>query len=155
MAEKILKERIIERSLADNWEDAVKEWSVHRMYMGHGECTCSKQNIKRICVIKNPNTKLAVKVGSSCVHKFMNIPTQTVFNNIMKLDTDNTFLVKECTIQLAFKLKKINQWELDFYLSAYDYKKKSPKQQAIIVRINTKLSTLIKRMEKVNDTTTT
>lgn len=152
MAEWKLIERIVERSIADNWEDAVKEWEVHKMYLGHGECACGKTNIKRICIIQNEGTKLAIKVGSSCVTKFMNIPTQTVFNNIMKLDIDNTFLVKQCTIQLAFKLKKINQWELDFYLSAYDYKNKSPKQQAIIVRINTKLSTLIKRMEKVNGT---
>ena len=143
MAEKLLKQRIIERSISNNWEDAVKEWVVHKMYMGVETCTCGKKNINRVCIIRNSGTKRAVKVGSSCVHKFMYIPTQTVFNNIIKLQSDKLFLVKECTLQIALDSKAITQWDFDFYLSAYKFKRKSPKQEALLLKINHKLETLV------------
>lgn len=152
MSERILKERIIERSLADNWEDAVKEWSVHKMYIGHGACTCGKKNIKRICVIKNPKTKLAVAVGSSCVHKFMNIPTQTMFTDITKLHKNKLHIVKECTAKLAFETKRITEWEYNFYVSIYQFSKLSAKQEAIVLKINAKLTTLINIPENTNGT---
>lgn len=152
MAEKQLKQRIIERSISDNWEDAIREWVVHRMYIGQDQCTCGKLNIKRICIIRNSGTRNAVKVGSSCVHKFMNIPTQTVFNNVIKLQKDNLFLVKECTLQIALDSKIITQWDFDFYLSAYKFKKKSPKQEALLLKINNKVATLVRLSEnKIED----
>lgn len=70
-----LCEEIIERSKANNFEDACKEWGVIRYRTcDHAslDCICGKKGIATLYLIQNTNNKNEVEVGSECVKKFQN-----------------------------------------------------------------------------------
>lgn len=65
---------VIEKSVANNWEEAVLEWELfdcEEDETASSYCVCGKENIKYLHTIKNRyNGNLLFPIGSSCIRKF-------------------------------------------------------------------------------------
>lgn len=65
---------VIEKSEADNWEDAVLEWDFFDCEeddTASSYCVCGKENIRYLHTIQNRyNGNLLFPIGSSCIKKF-------------------------------------------------------------------------------------
>lgn len=65
---------VIEKSEANNWEEAVKEWDIVDVEEDldcAGQCTCGKEGLRYLFTIKNRiNNNIIYPIGSSCISKF-------------------------------------------------------------------------------------
>ncbi len=65
---------VMNNSEADNWEDAVNEWTITDCSEDErqtSECICGKENIKYLFTIENKfNGNVLYPIGSSCIKKF-------------------------------------------------------------------------------------
>ena len=81
-----LKAEVLPRSEADSFEDARHEWSLSKVEisMVYDKCACGHK-IKHICYLKNLLNGNKVKVGNTCVNKFIGIDTAGVFRSLQRL----------------------------------------------------------------------
>lgn len=65
---------VIEKSEANNWEEAVKEWKIYEVEEDpdcNSYCTCGKEGLRYLFTIKNRiNNNIIYPIGSSCINKF-------------------------------------------------------------------------------------
>lgn len=65
---------VIEKSEANNWKEAVKEWDIVDVEEDldcAGQCTCGKEGLRYLFTIKNRiNNNIIYPIGSSCISKF-------------------------------------------------------------------------------------
>jgi hypothetical protein len=114
-----LFKEIVDRSQADNWEEARLEWHLDHIIIADDEevvlgtytCLCGHSPLKELCFIQNDFTHVMAMVGNCCVKKFMG-----------ELESDKIFSamksrrVNRATIELAFNKGIIKQHEFDYCL---------------------------------------
>lgn len=143
--EKILREHILTLSVSSVWEEAIKEWGVHSFYFGCHTCSCSKPNIKYVVIIYNTLTKHTTVVGSSCVTKFMGIPTKYLFSELKCLQENNLYILEGGIVSMIHDRGCINDWELSFYTNVSKVNKElSEKQNSILAKINNRILNYLK-----------
>lgn len=132
-----LFQEIIDRSEADTWEEAKKEWSLQYVEMAEdGEdysCLCTHPHIKELCYIKNKINGNEVLVGNCCVKKFMELESDLLFQAIRRSKVNSAML------EYAFSHNMISKWENSFMLDVMRKRKMTVKQRAVYERISDKI----------------
>lgn len=130
MDQKQLKEYIVERSEAGDFDDAVHEWELDRVELSSDPetCPCGQFPIKELCWIKNKNNDITVFVGNRCIKRFMGVDHTALFTMIRKLDADAYATVPETVLNEAYGNRKINDWEWQFYFDIFRKRNLSVKQ---------------------------
>ena len=78
MSEELLKETVIELSIADNWEEAKMEWTKAELVKIDADrkqsCLCGHKSLKKVFAItRNDGSGIELSpIGSSCIEKFEN-----------------------------------------------------------------------------------
>ncbi len=69
-----LFQEIVNLSVANNWSQAVKEWSLHDIEMldpgEFDQCLCGHNPIRELCHIRNSQNGCITTVGNHCIEKF-------------------------------------------------------------------------------------
>lgn len=134
-----LSESIIEMSIADNFEEAKKEWRLTGIYKGDAICLCGHSPITNICVLTNKLNSQQTIVGSTCVQKFIGLPAKDIFLSVNMIVKDiKNYLCLEL-IEYLHEQKIINDWEFAFLKDTHKKRYLSDKQMAKRVEINQRL----------------
>jgi hypothetical protein len=136
-----LFKEIIDRSVADNWEEAKREWELEEIY--HEDepltCLCGHTPIIEICVLRNRRNGNDAIVGNVCVNKFLGIESDLIFQGLRRIQEDISKGLNAAATLYAFEKKWINGWEKDFSLDTNKKRKLSDKQQAKREQINRRI----------------
>ncbi len=137
-----LFQEIVDRSEADTWEEAKKEWHLESVVIATDKevvkhvykCLCTHEPLKDLCYILNDATGIMALVGNCCVEKFME-------------EFDSGKIVQ------AIKKKKINARTLDFAyekkfitLPEYNFVKKHIRKRKLSSARKTLFDTIEKRI---------
>ncbi len=127
-----LKSSVIESSESNRWIDAKEEWTIVCQYKSESldHCACGHA-IKNVVYIYNSLTDAHLKVGTTCVNKFKTISLKGI-----KANGDATPLYY---IDEAHDNGVITTWEYNFIRSIWGFKKPSPKQNVIKIKIYNKI----------------
>lgn len=136
-----LVSRIVRLSHADEWETALKEWKLERIYKTKDtmSCLCGHTPINNICVLRNTINNRSALVGNCCVKKFMGIPSDMIFTAVDRVSKDDSKSANHQSLQLARERNIISQWEYVFYMNTLNKRKLTPKQLDIRRKVNQKL----------------
>jgi len=147
MSEYKLIEEIIAISEASTWDRAKLEWSLFDVYEADqpDTCLCGHYPIIEICTLENRLNGRSATVGNCCVKKFIGLPSDKIFQAVKRIRKNSTKSLNAEAIQHAFEKKWISEWEKNFYFNIWRKKNLSPKQAAIKIQINEKVSSSIKR----------
>ena len=77
-----LIQRIMKISIATNWDDARKEWSIDQIYYDEDgdTCLCGHNPIKEVIIILNKINKKFTIIGNCCVNVVFNKDHTSIFN---------------------------------------------------------------------------
>lgn len=132
-----LFQEIIDRSEADTWEEAKKEWFLEYIEMAEeGEdysCLCTHPHIKELCYVRNKINGNAALVGNCCVKKFMDLESDLVFQAIRRGK------VNSAMSRYAFSHNMITEWENNFMLDVMRKRKMTAKQRTVYDRLQKKI----------------
>ena len=135
-----LTQEILERSSADNWDEAKLEWELSHVFFADssspGTCLCGHFPIIEHCVIRNRVNGNLTVVGNHCVVKFLGLPSGKLFEGLGKIAKDNRKAMNVETLEYAHEQGWINDWQRDFYLSTLRIKRLSPRQLAKRIEVN-------------------
>ncbi len=111
-----LREQILARSQALDWEVARKEWGLVTIFEAEEPetCLCGHYPIIEICEISNRITKHRAEVGNCCVKRFLGLRSDLIFSTIKRIRKDPD---KSLNADAAayFKAKGVlNDWEYSF-----------------------------------------
>lgn len=118
MAEYKLCQEIIAKSIADNWEDAKKEWDLDSVYESDEPltCLCGHYPITNICVLYNIHNQQYIEVGNECVKKFFKIKlSDAIIKSIKKVKSDIRKSINIETLDYLHEKKCIDNYEYKFY----------------------------------------
>lgn len=150
----ILCEEIISRSESKAWGEAKLEWQVLEMEEADRDdpetCLCGKYPIIDVFTLKNKKNGNLVRVGSSCVNKF--IIKNKNFDGYKRISKDEKKSVNIGLLRFAKDNNWISLRDFSFYVDIIDKRKLSEKQlkwkisinNTIIDKIRSKKSNLIK-----------
>jgi hypothetical protein len=129
---------IIARSVAQNWEEAKREWDLVDIYREDEplECLCGHTPIIEICVLRNRRNGNDAIVGNVCVNKFLGIESNLIFEGLRRIAEDPGKGLNAAATLYAFEKKWINKWEKNFSLDTNKKRNLSEKQQAKRDQIN-------------------
>ena len=141
MSQEKLHEEIIALSSAEEWYEAVQEWSLREIYKSENPqtCLCGHHPIREVCVIDNNETGNSAEVGNCCVNNFLGINSEIFFSSLRRVSNDNEASFNEATLEYAHGQNIINDWELKFYHSVWRKRKLSQKQREKKQQINEKI----------------
>lgn len=147
MSQQQLAYEITKLSVAPTWESAKEEWNLNTLYKAHDPetCTCGHYPILNICILKNKLNGKYVTVGNCCVKKFMNLPSDLIFQAVARITEDATKALNLEALNYARDKGWINDWEYGFYCNTFSKRKLTEKQKAKRVQVNTMF---INRMKK-------
>ena len=139
--EKILRVEICSRSQGEGWEVAKSEWQLSELYFADmpQTCLCTHFPIFQICVLKNGVNGKTANVGNCCVKKFMQLPSDLIFQAVKRVKADSAKSLNKEAIHFAHEKKWLNDWELNFYLDTFKKRKLSEKQESCRVKINDRI----------------
>jgi hypothetical protein len=142
-----LTSEIIQRSVAQTWDEAKLEWSLLEIYESDKPetCLCGHFPIIELCVLINRRNNVQTTVGNCCVKKFIGLPSDKIFQAVKRIRKDNSKSLNAEAIQHAFERKWINEWEKNFYFSIMRKRNLTAKQSAKKLQIN---SLVLQRMKK-------
>jgi len=142
-----LKERILERSQATDWEVARKEWSLVGIHDADEPetCLCGHFPIIEICHIKNRVTGHSTDVGNQCVKRFLGLRSDLIFNAIKRIRKDPTKSLNADAITYFFERRLLNDWEYEFLQDTMRKRNLSAGQMERRLRINQKVLAAVKR----------
>lgn len=129
---------ITEMSISDTWEEAKFEWELEDVYKSREPeaCLCGHSPIHELCYIRNKfNDNLAL-VGNVCVTKFLDFPSNGIFQSINRVIKDSTRALGPAAIHHAGEKGWISAWEYNFYLDTCKRRRLSWRQAAKRVEIN-------------------
>ncbi|MGN7509084.1 hypothetical protein [Aeromonas salmonicida] len=138
MSEYKLTKAIIELSVANQWDSAKQEWSLDQVFEVDEPmtCLCGHFPIIEICSIKNKINGISADVGNCCVKKFMELPSNKIFQAVKRVRKDSTKSLNEVAIEHGYSKHWITEWEKDFYLDIMNKRKLTEKQLAKKKEIN-------------------
>ena len=136
-----LKEAILSRSVAKDWDQAKSEWELSQIYIADQpeSCLCGHTPIIEICVLINRLNGNHATVGNRCVNRFLGLRSDLIFSGIKLITTDiNKSLNTEST---AFFYDKgvITKWEYDFQANTHAKRNLSIRQMETRRKINIKV----------------
>ena len=142
MAFETLREEIINRSVAKQWEPARLEWSVYEIWLADepGVCLCGHSPIKEMCELENGKNGAHVIVGNCCVQRFMGLQSANLFAGLRRIREDAERAMNLEMIEHAWRMNWITRWEYDFSIDTMRKRKLSPKQAVVRVRINERVA---------------
>lgn len=115
-----LMERIVEMSVADDFQKAKLEWILVRIYkQDDGQCLCGHNPIANNCMLKNKLNGNEAIVGSSCVQKFIGIQTNKLFASYAMIAEDLQAYLGLELIEYLHEHGIINDWEREFLKSTF------------------------------------
>lgn len=131
---------LVPKSIADNFDDARREWFLDGMEINEGtiKCPCG-QIIKELCFIKNKHTQERVFVGNVCVKNFIGLDTGTAFAGLKRIKADPTANANIDLIEHAYDYGYIFDKEYAFLLQTCRKRKLSDKQLAWKEKINKRI----------------
>lgn len=129
---------IIALSVADNWEEAKREWELIDIYREDEPltCLCGHTPIIEICFLRNHHNGNNAIVGNICVNKFLGIDSNLIFEGLRRITEDPTKGLNAAATLHAFEKKWISEWQKNFSLDTNKKRKLSPKQEAKREEIN-------------------
>lgn len=124
--DELLKAHIMSLSLADDYLNAKKEWTlVDIEYDENGDhCPCGHK-IKEKCYIHNRFTNKDTYVGNICINKFLGIDTGKAFAGLKQIIENNYKIPNEDLIGWAYELGYIDDKDKNFI---FDIKKNNKKK---------------------------
>jgi hypothetical protein len=133
-----LFKEIIARSIADNWEEAKREWELVEIYREDEPltCLCGHTPIIEICVLRNRLNSGTAIVGNVCVNKFLGIESELIFDGLRRISKNPDKGLNAAATLYAFEKKWINEWEKNFSIDTNKKRKLSGKQQTKRDQIN-------------------
>lgn len=136
-----LQQGILALSKSQQWEAAASEWKLQSVYFAPmaQSCLCTHSPIKEICVLTNSLTRATTEVGNCCVKKFLNLPSDSIFEAIKRIQKDSTTALNEEAIELFHRKEWLTEYEAGFCRNTRNKRKLSQKQADIRLRINNKV----------------
>lgn len=145
---------VIEKSVANDWENAVLEWDIEDCEeddYNESTCVCGKENIKYLYEIKNvKNENVIFPIGSTCIKKFGrdDLNEKTTINEKMFrllhaiedkkfINLDSEFFSRKLLEYFyeegVFKPNKHNEYnpekDYEFMLQMFNMRSKPPKSK--------------------------
>ena len=142
-----LKEAILSRSAAQEWEIAKKEWKLVRIYEADepDTCLCGHTPIMEICVLANTLNGNLAEVGNRCVKRFLGLRSDLIFAGIKRIRTDLAKSLNPDSTVFFYEQGIINKWEYDFQSDTHLKRNLSDKQMETRQKINRKVLAYIER----------
>ncbi len=133
-----LPARIVELSVANEWDEAHLEWHLEKVILSDTSeaCLCGKFPIKELCILRNDKNKKSAVVGNCCVKKFFPIASARIFNAIKKITADDTRALNADTIHFAYQRGWLSAKERAFYMDTWRKHKLSAKQMQWRIALN-------------------
>lgn len=147
MAHYELAKKIIELSVADNWDEAKLEWSLIDVFKEEepDTCLCGHFPIIENCVLGNRLNGRQAIVGNVCVKKFLGLPSDKIFQGVNRIAQNNERALNAESIDHAHRKGWINDWERKFYFNTMRKRRLSGKQRQKRIEINDKILSLVAR----------
>ncbi len=142
-----LKEAILSRSVAQDWDVAKREWKLVQIYEADepDTCLCGHTPIIEICVLANTLNGRRAEVGNRCVKRFLGLRSDLIFTGVKRIRTDiNKSLNSDSTV-FFYEQGIINKWEYDFQNNTHSKRILSGKQMETRKNINMKVLNYIQR----------
>ncbi len=142
-----LTTEILERSVAQTWDEARREWSLYEIYEADEPetCLCGHFPIIELCVLRNRHNGIQATVGNWCVKNFIGLPSDRIFQAIKRIRRDPSNSLNPEAIQHAFDRQWITEWERDFYLKIMRKRNLTEKQSAKKLQINDRILRHVRR----------
>lgn len=142
-----LKEAILARSQATDWEVAKKEWKLVRIYEADepDTCLCGHTPIIEICVLSNTLNGQHAEVGNRCVKRFLGLRSDLIFAGIKRVKADISKSLNANSTVFFFERGIINDWEYKFQNSTLSKRSLSGKQMETRMKINRKVLAYMER----------
>lgn len=142
-----LKEAILARSQAREWEVARKEWSLVSISEASEPetCLCGHFPIIEICTIANRVTGHRVDVGNRCVKRFLGFRSDLIFTAIKRIRKDITKSLNADAIAFFNEHGVLTPWEYGFLQNTLGKRILSPAQAARRREINRKVLAAVGR----------
>jgi hypothetical protein len=136
----ILQQRIIELSVAHDFDAARLEWHLERVAYSHNEtCACTHYPISELCHLRNELNDAELMVGNCCVKRFRDEELDAVFDAIRRIMADDTRPMNAALTNYAFRWGWIDRMEHARCLRLWRKKRISAGYLADRVRINRKV----------------
>lgn len=143
---KKLKKTIIDLSVEKNdFNKAKLEWELFRIYFTNefGQCHCG-QKIKKHCHLRNTKNGNETWVGTSCVKKFMDIDSGSLFDGLKRLQKKIDAKPNTVLIDYAWRNGYLyGQNELNFLKRIQSKRKMPAKQNDWLIKINRRILQMI------------
>lgn len=138
---KQLKEAILLKSQATDWEVAKKEWKLVHIYEADepSTCLCGHTPIVEICVLANTITGKRAEVGNSCVKRFLGLRSDLIFTGIKRIKADISKSLNVDSTVFFFEQGIINDWEYKFQNNTLSKRNLTGKQMEARLKINWKV----------------
>lgn len=138
---------IVRLSTSKNWHQAKFEWFVETIEDSEDPdtCLCGQFPINELCWLRNKENNNSALVGNVCVHKFMGIDSQKLFDCLRRIQKDDGKALNADLIEYAKGKGWVNDWEHGFLLSTMKKRSLSTKQAAKRQQINRRLIAKIRR----------
>lgn len=142
-----LKEVILARSRATDWEVAKKEWKLVRIYEADEPetCLCGHTPIIEICVLSNTVNLRHAEVGNRCVKRFLGMRSDLIFAGIKRIKEDITKSLNADSTVLFFEQGVLNDWEYKFQNTTLNKRNMSGPQMTTRKKINQKVLAYMER----------
>ncbi len=133
-----LATEIMKRSVARTWDEARREWSLYEIYETDEPetCLCGHFPIIELCVLRNRHNGIQATVGNCCVKKFIDLPSDKIFQAIKRIRKDASKSLSPEAVQHAFDRKWITEWEKTFYFDIMRKRNLTERQRAKKREIN-------------------
>jgi hypothetical protein len=133
-----LTAEILDRSVAQTWDEARREWSLYGIYEADEPetCLCGHFPIIEPCVLRNRHNGIQATVGNCCVKNFIGLPSDRIFQVIKRIRRDPSNSLNPEAIQHAFDRQWITEWERDFYFTIMRKRNLTQKQSTKKLQIN-------------------
>jgi hypothetical protein len=116
MSEYKLTSEIIALSVANNWDEAKIEWSLHEVYEAEEPetCLCGHFPIIELCILNNKRNGKFATVGNCCVKKFIGLPSDKIFQAVKRVRKDPSKSLNAEAVNHAFNRGWLTAWEKKF-----------------------------------------
>lgn len=142
-----LRDAILARSSAREWEVARKEWSLVDISEADEPetCLCGHFPIIEICIIANRVTGERAEVGNRCVKRFLGVRSDLIFTAIKRIRKDITKSLNADAVAFFKERGVINDWEYGFLQDTMPKRLLTPAQLGKRRAINEKILAAVGR----------
>jgi hypothetical protein len=144
---KQLRDHILARSKATDWDVARKEWALVHLFESEepDTCPCGHFPIIEICVIANRVTKQTTEVGNVCVRRFLGFRSDLIFAAIKRIGKDTTKSLNADAIAFFQTRGLFTAWEYKFLQDTMKNRTLTLAQRDWRKKINEKVLSAIRR----------